>query len=187
MPFLMYEGAVADAWKHPLGNVYLMVNPSVLPPREGAKADDVCFKLDKSAQLQMVGVSEHYGVCEGVIKGGAKGGCKCEKWVNREEGNYCKYHAGAALRQLNRPAAAPKAAPAGGGKRPAVHGPVGVVQPPPDLHVGSFSAARSRTRCDRTGRGLERRRRIKRSRRRRRCSRARDTRLLRPTQTRSTR
>ena len=33
VPFLMYEGAVADAWKHPLGNVYLMVNPSVLPPR----------------------------------------------------------------------------------------------------------------------------------------------------------
>ena len=32
-------------------------------------------------------------------------------------------------------------APAGGGKRPAVHGPVGVVQPPPDLHVGSFFAS----------------------------------------------
>ena len=134
VPFLMYEGAVADAWKHPLGNVYLMVNPSVLPPREGAKADDVCFKLDKSAQLQMVGVAEHYGVCEGVIKGGAKGGCKCE--VDQPRGGQLLQ-----VPRRRRPPAQPPRRRAEGRRRrqaPCRARPRRVVQPPPDVKVGSF-------------------------------------------------
>ena len=93
---LLFDEAFSESWKETPGTVFAILNPRIMPARDG---DDVCtLCVEKKPQLQRIGQACEFGLCKGERKSDGK---PCGMWVNAcEGGGYCEYHAAQALKKL---------------------------------------------------------------------------------------
>ncbi len=102
----LFGEACSAAWKELPGTAFALINAKAVPRKDGAGAgaDEGALSIDKLQQLQRIGHASEFAFC----KAERRDGKPCTMWINKEECEYCDYHVGAALRQANRTAAAPK-------------------------------------------------------------------------------
>jgi hypothetical protein len=127
VPVFLFGEACSGAWKELPGTAFALLAAKAVPRKDGADAgaEEAALSIDKLQQLQRIGHASEFAFC----KAERRDGKPCSMWVNKEECEYCEYHVGAALRQANRAAAAPKRSPKEAG-----------AMPPSSSHGGGSSA-----------------------------------------------
>lgn len=70
----------------PVGSVVLMINPSILPSKDGNKK--IALSIHNAQYIKHIGKALDYGVCQGIQRNGNH----CSNAVNLEISKYCMYH-----------------------------------------------------------------------------------------------
>lgn len=70
----------------PVGGVVLLINPSILPSKDGK--NKIALSVKSMQYIKFVGKALDYGVCHGIQRNGVK----CSNAVNLEVSKYCMYH-----------------------------------------------------------------------------------------------
>ena len=98
MTLFLFGDAYEAHWKESNGAVIAVLNARVLPPREGARSNERSLSVTEPGEVAKLGSAQDYGVC----KGTRKDGTPCSMVVNKAKSPYCKYHAAAQLRAIDR-------------------------------------------------------------------------------------
>ena len=70
----------------PVGGVVLLINPSILPSKDGSKK--IALLVDSIHYVKHLGKSMDYGICHSLQRNGQK----CNNAVNLQVSKYCMYH-----------------------------------------------------------------------------------------------
>lgn len=83
---LFLGGDFAQYVSIPVGSVVLLINPSIIPSKDGSQK--IALSIHSSQYIKNIGKALDYGVCCGMQRNGNK----CSNAVNLEISKYCMYH-----------------------------------------------------------------------------------------------
>ncbi|KAK7078393.1 minichromosome maintenance-related protein [Halocaridina rubra] len=85
----LFSGAHKNLWKHSIGTVIGILNPSIMKDRQGDKSTEcLTLSIHDSNKVMIMGSSKDLGWCKGRTK--ANGFCK--SFVNKATCEFCIYH-----------------------------------------------------------------------------------------------
>ena len=80
------KGDFAQYATIPVGAIVLLINPSILPSKDGSKK--IALLVDSIQYVKNLGKSMDYGTCHSL----QRNGMKCSNAVNLQVSKYCMYH-----------------------------------------------------------------------------------------------
>ncbi|KNC56077.1 uncharacterized protein AMSG_02089 [Thecamonas trahens ATCC 50062] len=93
LSLFVFGGAFEALYATPVGSVFALLNPKVLPSRERGKG--LAISITGTDNVLMLGKSRDYAVCKSLTKAGAK----CTNVINGSKTQYCEYHV---MKEYNR-------------------------------------------------------------------------------------
>ena len=96
--FLFGEAYSSAQPRELVGSVYALLTPEALPPKDGQPASEPALSIKHPKQLLRIGESVEFGQC----KADRKDGGRCTMAVNTTECEFCEFHVGAKMREIER-------------------------------------------------------------------------------------